>query len=107
MKKLVLAIIILLLLDVLFIAIFCPVIPKASEDFTCLDASRFMQQHFVNWGINSTIIIGDLSRYPTTQSQYIEHAWLIVHLGAFDIAYDWGQPQFNREYYEGGKGESQ
>ena len=77
-----------------------PSIPMPSETFDCDDGTLTMYRHFRSMGIESSPMIGNLEMQG---EEYMEsnHVWLMVESGENNIAYDWGEPQFDRQHYEG------
>ena len=59
-----------------------------------------MYQHFKSLGIQATPIVGNLD---LADEEYMEcnHIWLLVPSGDKNIAYDWGEPCFDGQHYEG------
>ena len=80
--------------------VFYPTLPEPSDEFDCDDSTLQMYRHFKQLGIESTPIIGnlDLSGEEFMES---DHIWLMVKAGDNVIAYDWGEPRFDRQHYEG------
>ena len=77
-----------------------PYLPAPSPAFDCDDSTISMYRHFQRLGIEATPIVGNLS---LDGEEYMEcdHVWLLVESGEKSIAYDWGEPQFDRQHYEG------
>ena len=77
-----------------------PSLPEPSPAFDCDDGALSMYRHFQRLGIEATPIVGNLS---LRGEEYLEcdHIWLLVESGEKRIAYDWGEPQFDRQHYEG------
>ena len=77
-----------------------PAVPEPSATFDCDDGTLAMYRHFEELGIAATPMVGNLT---TEGEAYMEcnHVWLIVESGDTAIAYDWGEPQFDRQHYEG------
>jgi len=59
-----------------------------------------MYRHFQRLGVEVTPILGNLS---LEGEEYLEcdHVWLLVKSGEKNIAYDWGEPRFDKQHYEG------
>lgn len=100
----------LLVLVCLFVfaySIFFPNLPEGSyPTYVCRDVAEDTQKHFASYGIDSTIVVGDLSWMDEAgwDTRYYNHVWVIVHFPIIgDIAYDWGQPKFSSEYYTNGQ----
>ena len=83
-----------------FSPVLYPPLPAPSEAFDCDDGTLSMYRHFERLGIESTPIIGNLDMEGEA---YMEsnHVWLLVKSGENNIAYDWGEPQFDSQHYEG------
>ena len=77
-----------------------PSLPAPSEGFDCDDGTLSMYRHFQQLGIESTPIIGNLN---LNGEEFMEsdHVWLMVKSGDTAIAYDWGEPRFDSQHYEG------
>jgi len=77
-----------------------PDVPEPGPTFDCDDGTLYMYQHFQSLGIESTPILGNL--YAEGE-EFLEcnHVWLLVKSGDKNIAYDWGEPRFDRQHYEG------
>lgn len=77
-----------------------PDVPEPSPTFDCDDSALSMYRHFQRLGVEATPIIGNLSMEG---EEYIEcdHVWLLVKSGDKNIAYDWGEPKFDIQHYEG------
>ena len=77
-----------------------PSLPAPSADFDCDDGTLSMYRHFQQLGIESTPIIGNLN---LNGEEFMEsdHVWLMVKSGKNAIAYDWGEPRFDSQHYEG------
>jgi len=77
-----------------------PDVPEPTPAFDCDDGTLYMYRHFQRLGIEATPIVGNLDaegeEYPECN-----HVWLLVKSGGTNIAYDWGQPQFDKQHYEG------
>jgi hypothetical protein len=80
--------------------VFYPPLPSPSDEFDCDDSTLHMYRHFQQLGIESTPIIGNLD---LNGEEFMEsdHIWLMVKSGDNVIAYDWGEPRFDRQHYEG------
>ena len=77
-----------------------PDVPEPTPHFDCDDGTLFMYRHFQQLGFEATPIVGNLD---LTGELYMEcnHVWLLVKFGEKNIAYDWGEPQFDKQHYEG------
>jgi ABC-type hemin transport system ATPase subunit len=77
-----------------------PDVPEPSMTFDCDDSTLYMYRHFQRLGIEATPILGNLN---LTGEEYLDcnHIWLMVKSGGKNIAYDWGEPQFDKQYHEG------
>ena len=77
-----------------------PPLPEPSAEFDCDDGTLSMYRHFQSLGLDSTPIIGNLD---LNGEEYMEcnHVWLLVKSGDTSIAYDWGEPKFDSQHYEG------
>lgn len=77
-----------------------PPLPAFSDDIDCDDVTLHMYRHFQEMGIDTVPVIGNLAM---NDEEYAEsdHVWLIVKSGEHSIAYDWGEPRFDRQHYEG------
>ena len=77
-----------------------PDVPEPSPTFDCDDSPLFMYQYYQRLGVEVTPIVGNLDM---AGEEYMEcnHVWLLVKSGGKNIAYDWGEPQFDKQYYEG------
>ncbi|MBI2848411.1 MAG: hypothetical protein HYX83_04470 [Chloroflexi bacterium] len=74
--------------------------PAPSAEFDCDDSTLLMWQRLNNIGIKSRPMLGNLK---TTNESYLEtdHIWLLVDIGPWSVALDWGAPRFDRQHYEG------
>jgi hypothetical protein len=77
-----------------------PPLSKPSPTYDCDDATLAMYRHFQSLGIESTPIVGNLN-IEGEEYENSNHVWLLVKSGDKQIAYDWGQPRFDRQHYEG------
>ena len=77
-----------------------PPLPEPSSFYDCDDGTLQMYRHFQKLGIESTPVVGNLE---IEGEEYMEcnHVWLMVESGDRGIAYDWGEPQFDSQHYEG------
>ena len=77
-----------------------PDVPERTPTFDCDDGTLYMYRHFQSLGIEATPILGNLH---VEGEEYLEcnHVWLLVKSGEKSIAYDWGEPYFDRQHYEG------
>jgi hypothetical protein len=80
--------------------VFYPPLPEPSGEFDCDDSTLHMYRHFEQLGIESTPIIGNLDLDDEAFMES-DHVWLMVKFGDTAIAYDWGEPRFDRQHYEG------
>lgn len=83
-----------------FSPIIFPHLPTPSPTFDCDDGTLSMYRHFQRLGIKSTPILGNLNVDGEEYSE-CDHIWLLVESGDKNIAYDWGEPRFDRQHYEG------
>jgi len=83
-----------------FSPIIFPAMAAPSLTYDCDDGTLSMYRHFQRLGIEATPIVGNLE---LTGEEYKEsnHVWLLVASGDNSIAYDWGQPRFDKQHYEG------
>lgn len=83
-----------------FSPVLYPPLPKPSAEFDCDDGALTMYYHFQRLGLESTPVIGNLN---LNGEKYMEcnHVWLLVQSGDKAIAYDWGEPKFDSQHYEG------
>lgn len=79
-----------------------PDVGEPSGTYDCDDETLDMYLHFEKLGIRSVPIVGNLETNNETYSQS-NHVWLLVSLGGWQIAYDWGTPRFDKQHYEGYK----
>ena len=77
-----------------------PAVPEPSEEFDCDDSTLHMYQHFQQLGIESVPVMGNLN-FSGEKFMESDHVWLMVKSGDNVIAYDWGEPRFDRQHYEG------
>jgi hypothetical protein len=77
-----------------------PDIPAPSDEFDCDDSTLSMYRHFQRLGIVATPIIGNLN-IDGEEFMESDHVWLMVKSGDNAVAYDWGEPRFDRQHYEG------
>lgn len=77
-----------------------PVVPEPSEEFDCDDSTLLMYRHFQQLGIESVPVMGNLN-LDGEGFMESDHVWLMVRSGDNIIAYDWGEPRFDRQHYEG------
>ena len=77
-----------------------PYLPAPSPTFDCDDSTLSTYRHFQRLGIEAKPIVGNLT---LDGEEYMEcnHVWLLVESGEKRIAYDWGEPKFDRQHYEG------
>ncbi len=77
-----------------------PPLPAPSATFDCDDGTLNMYRHFQRLGVEASPIVGNLGM---DGEEYMEcdHVWLMVGSGDKGIAYDWGEPQFDNQHYEG------
>ena len=77
-----------------------PDVPEPGPTFDCDDGTLYMYRYFQSLGIESTPILGNL--YAEGED-FLEcnHVWLLVESGGKNIAYDWGEPRFDKQHYEG------
>lgn len=80
--------------------VFYPPLPEPSDEFDCDDSALYMYRHFQQLGIESTPVIGNLD-VDGEAFMESDHIWLMVKSGDNVIAYDWGEPRFDRQHYEG------
>ena len=91
MKKLIVLILVLLALDIMAILIFLPFLPFGLRD--CRDYAFKTQEHFARLGIQSDVVSVDLQG----EFRILGHAVTIVHIGGWDILYDYGIPQLSHD----------
>lgn len=74
--------------------------PAGSPNFDCDDSTLLMYNRLSSVGIESVAIAGNLK---TSNEKYedIDHVWLLARIGGWQIAFDWGVPEFDRQHYEG------
>jgi hypothetical protein len=77
-----------------------PHVSSPSPTYDCDDATLAMYRYFQGLGIESVPIVGNLDMHGE-EYQQSNHVWLMVKSGDKEIAYDWGQPRFDRQHYEG------
>jgi len=78
-----------------------PDIPKDSADIDCDDVTLGMYRHFQRLGAEeATPILGNLEMESELYSD-CNHVWLLVKSGDNVIAYDWCEPRFDKQHYEG------
>ena len=77
-----------------------PDTPFPSDEFDCDDSTLSMYRHFQQVGIEATPIMGNLNM-DGEKFMESDHVWLMVKSGDNIIAYDWGEPRFDRQHYEG------
>jgi hypothetical protein len=77
-----------------------PVLPAASDEFDCDDSTLSMYRHFQQLGIETIPIMGNLNM-DGEEFMESDHIWLMVKSGDTAIAYDWGEPCFDGQHYEG------
>ena len=77
-----------------------PDVPEPTPHYDCDDGTLFMYQHFQRSGFEVTPILGNLDLTGEIHME-CNHVWLLVKFGGKNIAYDWGKPQFDKQYYEG------
>ena len=77
-----------------------PDVPAPTTYFDYDDSTLLMYRHFQRSGIEATPMLGNLD---LTGEEYLEcnHVWLLVKFGEKNVAYDWGMPKFDKQYYEG------
>ena len=80
--------------------VFYPPVPPPSDSFDCDDSALTMYRHFESLGIESTPFIGNLDLKGEEFTE-CNHVWLLVKADEHDIAYDWGEPRFDNQHYEG------
>lgn len=74
--------------------------PQPSPEFDCDDGTLLMMERLSTLGIKSTPILGSLKK---NGESYLEsdHIWLLANIAGLRIAFDWGEPRFNAQHYEG------
>ncbi len=77
-----------------------PPVPPPSDSFDCDDSTLTMYRHFESLGIESTPFVGNLDLEDEEFTE-CNHVWLLVKAEEHDIAYDWGEPHFDNQHYEG------
>lgn len=78
---------------------FHPDVPEYSAAFDCDDSTLYMYQHFMNLGYESIPVIGNLTTTGESITE-VNHAWLMVNINGHYLAYDWGNPQYDKQHYE-------
>ncbi|MDP3879864.1 MAG: hypothetical protein Q8Q07_06130 [Dehalococcoidales bacterium] len=91
---------ILLALSPLMIQKLFFVMPRPSPEFDCDDSALLMMERLSSLGIRSTPILGNL-KMTGESYQETDHIWLLVEIAGLRIPFDWGQPHFDRQHYEG------
>lgn len=84
------------------VTIIFPNVPEPSPSFDCDDSTLYMYQHFTQLGLDCIPIVGNLALTGESWEQ-CNHAWLLVKIGGEWVAYDWGEPKFDSQHYEGFK----
>ncbi|MDD5289366.1 MAG: hypothetical protein PHY28_09695 [Dehalococcoidales bacterium] len=74
--------------------------PTRSDTFDCDDDALFMYQRFTQLGIKVTPMVGDLNK-TGEQFNEINHIWLLVNIGSFNIPIDWGTTWMDGQHREG------
>jgi hypothetical protein len=76
-----------------------PDVPEADAVFDCDDGTLYMYRHFTSLGYESIPVIGNLE---TTGEKITEvnHAWLMVKIDGHYLAFDWGEPRYDKQHYE-------
>jgi len=77
-----------------------PDVPEPSQTFDCDDSTLYMYDHFTELGCEVQIIAGNLDMTGESFEE-IDHVWLLVQVGDGWQAYDWGEPCFDDQHYEG------
>lgn len=74
--------------------------PQPSPEFDCDDGTLLMMERLSTLGIKSTPILGNLKKNGESY-QESDHVWLLANIAGLRIAFDWGEPRFDAQYYEG------
>ncbi len=74
--------------------------PNPSPEFDCDDSTLLMMERLSTLGIRSTPILGNLKKNGESY-QESDHIWLLVNIAGLRIAFDWGEPRFDAQHYEG------
>ena len=77
-----------------------PVVKTPSAKYDCDDAALDLYKHFKQIGIPAIPIVGNLDLSGETFIQ-CNHVWLLVKINNQSVAYDWGQPRFDLQHFEG------
>jgi hypothetical protein len=76
-----------------------PDVPEPAAAFDCDDSTLYMYRHFTGLGYESIPVIGNLDITGETITE-VNHAWLMVKINDHYLAYDWGEPQYDKQHYE-------
>lgn len=77
-----------------------PEVPEPSQTFDCDDSTLFLYDHFTSKGHQVQAIAGNVDMSGESFEE-IDHMWLLVKFGDTWVAYDWGEPRFDDQHYEG------
>lgn len=92
--------IIFIALSPMMIRMFYFNMPQPSSEFDCDDGTLLMMERLSTLGIRSTPILGNLKKNGESY-QESDHVWLLANIAGLRIPFDWGEPRFGAQYYEG------
>ena len=92
--------VIFIVLSPLMIQMFYFDMPRPSPEFDCDDGTLLMMERLSTLGIKSTPILGSLKKNGESY-QESDHIWLLADIAGLRIAFDWGEPRFGAQHYEG------
>jgi hypothetical protein len=79
-----------------------PLVDAPSATYDCDDETLDMYQYYQGLGFKCFPVVGNLDIRGESYAQS-NHVWLVVIAGGKLIAYDWGQPCYDKQHYEGYK----
>jgi hypothetical protein len=79
-----------------------PLVSAPSANYDCDDETLDMYRYFTSLGLTCIPVVGNLDISGESYSQS-NHVWLVVKSGGKFTAYDWGQPRYDKQHYEGYK----
>jgi hypothetical protein len=79
-----------------------PLVSAPSSTYDCDDDTLDMYRYFQGLGFKCTPVVGNLDISGESYAQS-NHVWLVVISGSRLVAYDWGEPRYDKQHYEGYK----
>jgi hypothetical protein len=79
-----------------------PDVGSPTAYYDCDDETLDTYRYFTDLGLEAIPVVGNLQKIGEEFTDS-NHVWLMVRLGDELVAYDWGMPRFDIQYYEGFK----